>query len=342
MFCIACGTRLPDEAAFCSECGRATYQGEGERTAPASQPSPGTPGEARSQPTSARRWSEAAGVPFLFEGRWWSRGPSGEVVVWDAARSDWELALSAQTPFFMRRPVFTSLRTPATWLYVLLGFCILFSVLAVAADLEVTHLANRLENGEGVSANRLEDADAALDGMKGLQGLTMMALAPLFIWWTHRATKNLPALGARSLEFTPGWAIGWWLIPIANWFQPARVLGQAWKASDPGLPADQSDDWRSRATDPALILWWVAWLVANFAWNYIFFQWDSRDLDASGRLTWSVALAVADAGMAAAAMLAIVFVRRLTARQAAANARFDVPAPSAAPSPTGAAAAPSW
>jgi hypothetical protein len=278
----------------------------------------------------------------MFEGKWWSRGPSGEVVVWDPARADWDLALAAQTPFFMRRPAFTSLRTPAIWLYVFLGFFLLFSVLAIAADLEATNLASQPKDGKEVSATRIDDTDATLDGMKGLQAITVIGLGAMFIWWTYRATRNLPALGARSLQFTPGWSIAWWFIPFANWVQPARVLSQAWRASDPTLPVEQNDDWQRRPVDPVLILWWLAWMAGNFAWNYTFFQWDSRDLDASGRFSWSIALACADAIMAIAAVLAIVFVRRLTIRQAAANARFDVPAPSAAPSASGAAAAASW
>src|SRR5205807_7826578 len=32
--------------------------------------------------TIATRWSEADRRPFLFHGRWWSRGPRGEVLGW--------------------------------------------------------------------------------------------------------------------------------------------------------------------------------------------------------------------------------------------------------------------
>lgn len=341
MFCIACGTRLPDDAAFCSQCGRATYKGD---TSPASIAQAASPAvsETPAQPASARRWSEAAGVPFLFEGKWWSRGPSGEVVVWDPAHADWGLALAAQTPFFMRRPRFASLRKPAVWLYVFLGFSLLFSILAVASDFEATNVAQQLKDGKEVSQARIDDTDATLDAMKGLQAITIIGLGVMFVWWTYRATRNLPALGARALQFTPGWSIAWWFIPLANWIQPARVLAQAWKASDPTLPVEQNDDWLRRPVDSVLVLWWLAWLAGNIAWNYTFFQWDSRDLDASGRFSWSIALACADIIMAVAAVLAIVFIRRLTARQTLANARFDVPAPSATPSTAASATAASW
>jgi hypothetical protein len=121
-----------------------------------------------------------------------------------------------------------------------------------------------------------------------------------------------------------------------------RESGPGLKASDPALPVEQNDDWQRRPVDSMQVLWWLAWIAGNIAWNYTCFQWDSRDLDASGRFTWSIALAGADILMAVAAILAAVFVRRLTNRQSVANARFDVPAPSAAPSAAGAATAATW
>jgi Domain of unknown function (DUF4328) len=30
----------------------------------------------------------------------------------------------------------------------------------------------------------------------------------VFLMWIHRAYSNLPALGARNLETSPGWAVG--------------------------------------------------------------------------------------------------------------------------------------
>src|SRR5688572_5676802 len=34
--------------------------------------------------------------------------------------------------------------------------------------------------------------------------------------WIYRAHANLSDAGVDGLEFTPGWAVGWYFIPIAN------------------------------------------------------------------------------------------------------------------------------
>src|SRR4030095_10643316 len=35
-----------------------------------------------------------------------------------------------------------------------------------------------------------------------------------FLIVLHRAYANLSPLKARNLEFSPGWAVGWWFIPF--------------------------------------------------------------------------------------------------------------------------------
>ena len=75
--------------------------------------------------------------------------------------------------------------------------------------------------------------------------------------WTHRANRNARALGATHLQFTPGWAVGWFFIPIANLWKPRQVMREIWHAShDPRGGPDE--------TTPALVSnWWTLWLVTN-------------------------------------------------------------------------------
>ncbi len=56
-----------------------------------------------------------------------------------------------------------------------------------------------------------------------------IATAVVFLMWTYRAYKNLPALGGKQLVSTPGMAIVWWFVPLVNFYNPmhrdARNLG---------------------------------------------------------------------------------------------------------------------
>src|ERR1043166_6019302 len=41
-----------------------------------------------------------------------------------------------------------------------------------------------------------------------------------FLRWIHRANKNLHCLSTEVMRLSPGWAIGWYFIPVANLFKP--------------------------------------------------------------------------------------------------------------------------
>lgn len=339
MFCIACGTRLPDEAAYCSACGRPTHRPESERADPGADPVAQHASPTPSLAGTARTWSEAGGIPYLWNGRWWSRGPSGEVVVWDAATDNWDLALSTQTPFFMRRPRFTSLRIPAIWTCVLLGFFILFTLLAVAADIEQAYLTGQLRDGEFVSSDDLDESRTLFDAMKALQVLAVLGAAPLFIWWMQRAVRNLLALGATGQKYSPGWAVGWWFIPLANLVQPAKVLLEAWKGSAPRQLLEPDDSWRSRPANALIIVWWLGCVAGWLSSNFIVSRIDPLDVNDPDRMAWAIAAGVIDAALILLAVATVVLVTRLTRRQEDANSRFDIPSGSMAAGPSGAFAA---
>jgi hypothetical protein len=80
----------------------------------------------------------------------------------------------------------------------------------------------------------------------------------LFLCWVYRVHKNLSALKVRGLEFTPGWAVAMFLIPLLNLFRPFFVLREIWHGSDPENE-DNNKDTRARKGTPELLggLWSV-------------------------------------------------------------------------------------
>ena len=85
------------------------------------------------------------------------------------------------------------------------------------------------------------------------------------------------------MVFTPGWSIGWFFIPIANFWKPYRVMREIWDVSH-----------RSKITDSSLVgLWWGFWLVSNFV-GRIAFKFVVRAEDASGYATSALVYAVSD------------------------------------------------
>jgi hypothetical protein len=121
--------------------------------------------------------------------------------------------------------------------------------------------------------------------------------------WTNRCAKNIRALVAKPgfLEYTPGWAVGWYFIPIAFWWKPYQAHKEIWQASDsPSQPAT--------GTVPGIVgIWWAFWIIMNIAANF-----SSRIDDASLQVPFAgVDLALTTI----AAICAISVCRRLTALQ---------------------------
>lgn len=76
----------------------------------------------------------------------------------------------------------------------------------------------------------------------------------LFLIWLYKVFKNLPALGANNLEFSPGWAVGWWFIPFANLVKPYQVVSELWRESDADF--DANTFLSNQISVPSIIGWW--------------------------------------------------------------------------------------
>jgi hypothetical protein len=91
-----------------------------------------------------------------------------------------------------------------------------------------------------------------------------LATVVFFLIWEHRAFSNLSALKAENLQFSPGWAVGWWFIPFANLIKPFQAMRELWNESDPEYDAES---FLSVSAGAPLMMgfWWAFWLLSNFA-----------------------------------------------------------------------------
>jgi Domain of unknown function (DUF4328) len=99
----------------------------------------------------------------------------------------------------------------------------------------------------------------------GLLGLVAMGVSLgttiVFLLWTYQAAKNVRAFGQRGLEFTPGWAVGWWFVPIASFWLPYKALREIWRASDPDAVGAGGTAWVTRQVPTLFPLWWTTYLL---------------------------------------------------------------------------------
>ncbi|MFJ3087635.1 DUF4328 domain-containing protein [Streptomyces sp. NPDC086838] len=195
---------------------------------------------------------------------------------------------------------------------VLLGAAAVADVLAIAAGIHTRMLlADGLDGGFlAVDEEAWDRADMLYRAADRLQALTFLVCAVVFVVWFRRVRLNAEVFDPRAHSMVPGWAIGAWFVPVGNFWLPYRVASGVWTAS---APADTPGG-RSAAPRGLLNGWWAAFLAAE-----ILSQVGSRAYEAAETgekiIDGLDMIAFCDALEVGAAVLAILFVRRLTAMQ---------------------------
>ena len=274
---------------------------------------------------SGERYILGYGTDFF--GIWDRTVPGGPVMRFPRTDAGWNEAwnrFSAMEPRLVQVPLagtaapdlrgsstpYRSGHALALWLTGLFGAIVVMSFVLMGFRFGRIHslrtLTDLLE-----SRNRVIGAAGVLDILALVTGV-------LWLVWQHRAQSNLRALGAADLRFTPGWAVGWWLIPVANFAMPYLTTRELLKASDPTAGAV---DWKTRPTGSLLPLWWAAWLgraaLTGIALSIA--GQSSSDVD---RLVRQQSFGIAaDLATIAAAILALLVVRRVDRRQRARHGR---------------------
>jgi hypothetical protein len=171
-------------------------------------------------------------------------------------------------------------------------------------------VANAILAGEDVS-----DASFALLQERGIElalisAGVQVACAIMFGLWTYRVAKNAVAMGGQ-LSISPGWAVGYYFIPIVSLWKPYQAMAEVWDASDPD-PRSEPHQQRSHAL---LLAWWLSWLVSSGV-DMLVSPWD----EPASAQAWADQLSRGFIGMAveaAAVAVAIALIWKLTRRQEA-------------------------
>ena len=193
------------------------------------------------------------------------------------------------------------------------GLFVLVVVGCLASGFAHQHRASVIARIKAGTAT-LREAQHADDLVRAatLVGLCFaVATGVVFILWQWRSAKNAEAFGQTAARYRPGWSIGGWFVPLANFVIPVLIMQDLWRSSDPHL---SPEDGRRRPRSALVGWWWAAFVVAC---------WAARGADATDTSSLSDLRAadnnatLAVALLAVAAILAIAVVRSITARQVA-------------------------
>jgi hypothetical protein len=210
----------------------------------------------------------------------------------------------------------------ATAAVVILLLNLAVRLVSIFLDLYRYRLASRAARGAPLTRAEVD----LFDTLSVVGGLALLAvnLATIIAvcMWIYRAYDNLAYLRAAGRQYSPGWAVGYFFIPILNLFRPCQVVQEIWRASDPAVPAEDRYAWQGRPGSVLVGFWWAFWLVTDI-FGGIIFQLD-RSPDPTPATVKIVTLlsAIDDAFAAPAALFLALVIYRIRVRQAEKHAHL--------------------
>lgn len=153
--------------------------------------------------------------------------------------------------------------------FVIALLCVMILLDTVAALGGVAQVAGLGAFNGGQADPELSELGLGIRGLSALAQLgVMLALVPLFCVWVYRCAVNARRLGGGGFTQSPGWAVGWYFVPVAMLWMPFRAMSEIWRASVPGALAGGPLDWGDRRAGALLNAWWIAWILGNIVTNF--------------------------------------------------------------------------
>jgi hypothetical protein len=142
---------------------------------------------------------------------------------------------------------------------------VVISVIAIVSGALEFQMLQDVQAGTFDDDENFEDLAIANDMRQGIvaiaQLLILVTSGVLILMWIFRANFNAHRLGAAGMGFSPGWAVGWYFIPVANLWKPYQAMKEIWQASA------SPEHWESEGRSGLLPLWWTLWIVSIFVDN---------------------------------------------------------------------------
>ncbi|MCO7188890.1 MULTISPECIES: DUF4328 domain-containing protein [unclassified Pseudoalteromonas] len=186
--------------------------------------------------------------------------------------------------------------------YMLLAQILMAIVSLVSHNLEF-HLLSDYEEGVYFSQERAIAADEANDQRQQIVAIFYLLVFSisgfLILKWIHRANYNARQLGAEKMEFTPGWSIGYFFIPVLSLWKPYQAMKEIWKTSH------NPTNWVFEGVGSIVGIWWFLWITSTIVGQLSF----RLSLDAEELSEFITANLVAHVAEVIAILLAVVTLR---------------------------------
>lgn len=190
-----------------------------------------------------------------------------------------------------------------------LGICSGVFALRIPSSLMQLDLLGEMGRGVQVA----HDVATANDARQTLIGdvalLALLATVVVCLFWMYRAYANLKMMGSKETAITPGWAVGYWFVPLVNLYRPYKTMQELWSRSATANAAG------AVAAAPSLIgLWWLCYVGAGVVGRAAGVM-ASDAIQVSDLQQSTVFLIVSDALLVLAGITFIMLVRQIDAAQ---------------------------
>lgn len=211
-----------------------------------------------------------------------------------------------------RRP--KSVKRLATAVTLLFGLQVVLDVACLFTFVHRYQLMNKIENDPGtVSLADVQASDRDVRTWFIANVVAVAVIAIFFIWWLYTARRNTLAYGRDEQRFGPGWAIGGWFVPFANFWIPYQVTMDVYRNS--------TGAGEMRSLPGYLPGWWAMFIGSDFLLRFQLDRSTNSTVEGVKHIaTWAMIGLVL--GMVCAA-LAVLVVQKITSLQEARNAEHS-------------------
>lgn len=144
----------------------------------------------------------------------------------------------------------------ARWTRLLLGLTVALHMLSLLVVLWERAL---LDNAGQTTVGEWRTTTSLASDLAWVEIAAVVVTGVVFLNWLYRCYQNVHELGFEQVRFTPGWAVGYWLIPILNVWRPRQIIGDLWRSTDPDAVGEEAGGWRDLPLPWTIVAWWVTW-----------------------------------------------------------------------------------
>ena len=192
---------------------------------------------------------------------------------------------------------------------VMLAVAGVVSVAATFSSLAQANLVRKVQDGYSISYAEAQANDDRQNAIGNLELGMILVTGIAWLMWQHRAHENLERLASPGeLKFTPGWAVGWWFVPFANFVRPYQTMRELAEFS-----TRREDLQERRSLTRKITIWWCLFAVSALISRIAMLGIDDETLD--GALSRSNMGMTIGMMRAVAALLAIMIVLAIQRNQ---------------------------